>query len=236
MTRIYIAVPCYGGQMHATCTLSILELDRLCRERGIEVEYQMVLNESLIPRARNYLVHQFLQSTATHLLFIDSDIQFSPEDVIKMLEADKDVIGGLYCKKEMLWEKIAECVKAGKPVEALQYNTSGVVFWPLEGFAELTDIKLAEPLEVRYLGTGLLMVKRGVFEKMQETDKERTYDYKGEQHHAFFDCRIENNNYLSEDYFFCQRWRELGGHVYAALWVRTVHFGNLGLHTNLSMV
>jgi hypothetical protein len=232
--RLFIAVPCYGGTMHGACTLSLLNLDTMLRSIGIGVQYEMLFNESLITRARNILVDRFLKSNCTHLLFIDSDIQFQQTDILKMLECGLDIIGGVYAKKEILWDKLAHCVKAGKSIDQLQNNTSGIVFWPMDDFLSSNNILVEQPLEVRYVGTGLMLIKRHVFEKISSSFPGQSYDYKGEHHYCFFDTKIEDNAYLSEDYYFCNRWRELGGKVYAALWTQTVHYGTLGLNANVA--
>ena len=235
MNKLFLALPCYGGQMHATCTLSILDLDRICRERGIGIEYQMILNESLISRGRNFLVNEFMKSNCTHLLFVDSDIQFNAQDIIKMIEADKDIIGGVYSKKELLWERIHQSANNGVDANNLQYHTSGIVFIPLPDLNDKIH-KLDNPLEVKYIGTGLMLINRNVFDKMKEAYPDRTYDYKGELHYCYFDCIIKDNSYLSEDYYFCDRWRELGGKIFAAMWTKTTHYGNLGLNTNIELL
>jgi hypothetical protein len=68
---------------------------------GVSVKFSYLFNESLIRRARNYLVDEFLnRSDATHLLFIDSDIHFNPQDVVALLALDKDVAGALILRRQ----------------------------------------------------------------------------------------------------------------------------------------
>lgn len=233
--KVFIAVPCYGGNMHGACTLSLIDLDKALRALQVDVQYQFLYNESLISRARNILVDCFLKSDCTHMLFVDSDIQFFYHDIIDMLCHDLDIIGGLYAKKEILWGKVEEAIKAGKPEDSLKYNASGFVFWPTDEFlAENRKLEVNKPLEVKYVGTGLMLIRRNVFDEIAKTDVDKWYFYKEEKHYCFFDCEIRNNVYLSEDYYFCESWRNLGGKIYAAIWCKTMHYGTLGLCTDVS--
>lgn len=219
--------------MHGACALSIIDLDVKLREQGATVQYHMVFNESLISRARNLLVHKFLESECTHMLFVDADIRFENEDVIRMLQSGLSIIGGLYCKKEILWDRISERVKEGIQPSLLKYHSSGTVFWPMDDFLDKKEHKIDEPLEVRYVGTGLMMIKREVFIDIIEHKPDHYYHHNDDKHYCFFDTIIENGIYLSEDYYFCNTWRKLGGKIHAAMWARTMHYGTMGLATDL---
>lgn len=98
-TKLFISTPMYGGMCFGYYTQAVLQLNNVLREKNIDSMFSFMFNESLITRARNALTHNFLKTDSTHLLFIDSDIGFNPHDVVKMIEADKDVIGGIYPKK-----------------------------------------------------------------------------------------------------------------------------------------
>jgi hypothetical protein len=233
--KLFIGMPCYGGQMHCCCTKSILELYDKCNTKGIVCQCDFIYNQSLITTGRNQHADNFLKSEYTHLLFIDSDIEFEADDIIRMLEADKDIIGGIYGRKEILWDKIDKCVKSGKSVESLKYNTSELPLHALETFGENTKYKINEPLEVKYIATGMMLIKRCVFEKMLEAFPDRYYVIPANKQkiQCFFHCDIEGETYLTEDYYFCHKWRELGGKVYAALWTKTVHYGSMGIYTDM---
>lgn len=233
MTSLFVAVPCYGGQMHSACTISLLHLQMECAKINIVVAFDFLMNESLIPRGRNALVYDFMQCEYTHLLFVDADIQFDPFDVINMIKADKDIIGGAYAKKELLWNNILSCAKKDKDADALQYNTSDYVF-TLKDVKDLNKTAIPNPVEAKCVGTGLMLIKRNVFVKIKEHYPLRSYMHKNATHYCYFDCTILNNEYLSEDYFFCQLWRELGGKVFVALWTKTSHYGTLPVHTDIS--
>ncbi len=97
--KLMVCTPMYGGNCVGLYMKSCLDLQTLCIRYGIEIRFSFLFNESLITRARNYLVDEFLRSGFTHLLFIDSDINFDPNDVIALIALDKDVIGGPYPKQ-----------------------------------------------------------------------------------------------------------------------------------------
>ena len=89
--KIFIGTPCYGGMITADYFKSCMQLVALAASKKIELQFGTIGNESLITRARNTLVQLFMDGDYTHLLFIDSDLAFNPEAVIRMLEYDKDV-------------------------------------------------------------------------------------------------------------------------------------------------
>ena len=109
--KLFIATPMYGGMAHGLYIKSCLDLQTTFNQYGIETKFSFLFNESLITRARNYLVDEFLRSDYTHMMFIDSDIHFSPKDVIALLALDKDVIGGPYPKKSINWGNVAHAAR-----------------------------------------------------------------------------------------------------------------------------
>ena len=119
--KLFIAAPMYGGQCAGMFTRSIADLSALCTHYGIQVRFYFLFNESLITRARNYCADEFMRSGDTHLMFIDSDIGFNPNDVIALLalqnpdatEDNYDIIAGPYPKKCISWEKIKVAVDKG---------------------------------------------------------------------------------------------------------------------------
>jgi hypothetical protein len=213
--RIFVAVPAYGGIIHHGCTLSLLRLERACRARDITIDYHMVANESLIMRARNHLVHTYLRTGYSHLLFIDADIEFEPEDILKMVDSHLPVVGGIYPKKNPL-------VQGG--------NLATDFALTLQADALPTRDR---PFPVKYVGTGMMLIQRHVLESMISLGISK-YRYGTEEHFAFFDTCIDTDQtYLSEDYFFCENWRRIGGTVYAS-WVRCTHWGTYGFKASES--
>jgi len=233
---IMIATPMYGGMNHGLYMKSCLDLQGMCMQYGIQTKFSFLFNESLITRARNYLVDEFLyRSDCTHLLFIDSDIAFDPKDVLALLALDKDVIGGPYPKKAIKWNNIKKGVTKNPQVEAgvLEKLAGDFVFNPVQGTKQFS---VSEPLEVLEIGTGFMMIKREVFAKFEEAYPNLKYkpDHVGQKHfdgsryiHAYFDTVIDKDSerYLSEDYMFCQWWRNIGGKIYLCPWMKTTHIG-----------
>jgi hypothetical protein len=234
--RIFVATPMYGGMNHGLYCKACLDLQALCIQYGIQIKFSFLFNESLITRARNYLVDEFLnRSDCTHLLFLDSDIHFDPRDVIALLALDKDVIGGPYPKKAIKWKSVKTAILKNPEIEPndLANITGDYVFNPVKGTAQFN---VSEPLEVLEIGTGFMMVKREVFGVWEKAYPEFRYkpDHVGQAHfdgtryiHAYFDTVIDKDSqrYLSEDYMFCQWWRNIGGKIFLCPWMKTDHIG-----------
>ena len=243
--KLFVATPMYGGQCNGIYTRSICDLTALCVKYGIEIRSYFLFNESLITRARNYCVDEFLRSDAEHLLFIDSDIGFNPQDVIAMMalqspESPYDVIAGPYPKKCITWEKIKSAVDKGAAdnnPSSLEDFVGDFVFNPAMDKGEQSKtIRLDEPAEVLETGTGFMMVRRSTFDKYKEhypqysykPDHIRTEAFDGSREiHAYFDCIIDppTKRYLSEDYMFCQNVRNMGGKVWLCPWMHLQHAG-----------
>lgn len=240
--KLFVATPMYGGQCAGMYCKSTADLSALCAKYGIPLQLYYLFNESLITRARNYCVDEFMRSDATHLMFIDSDIGFDPRDVIAMLalqtdESDYDVLGGPYPKKCISWEKIKQAVDKGVADDnpnTLERYVGDYVFNPKTNQKE---ISLSQPVEVLELGTGFMMIRRKTFEKYRDTypqlsykpDHVRTEHFDGSREiHAYFDCIIdpESKRYLSEDYNFCYHVTKMGGKNYLCPWMKLNHVGS----------
>lgn len=239
--KIFLATPMYGGQCAGMFTKAVIDLTALCVSHGIEIKHYFLFNESLITRARNYCCDEFLRSDCTHMLFIDSDIGFNPQDVITMLalqseDSPYDVIGGPYPKKCISWEKVKMAVDKGVADEdpnVLDKFVGDYVFNPAAGNGV---IPLGEPAEVLEIGTGYMMMRRSAFEIMDKAypelkykpDHVRTKHFDGSREiMAYFDTVIcpETKRYLSEDYMFCQWLRKAGGKIWLCPWMQTQHVG-----------
>ena len=244
--KIFVATPMYAGMCTGMYTKSSCDLATIATQYGMDIRFFYLFNESLITRARNYLVDEFLRSPYTHLMFIDSDIHFNPNDVLTLAALDKDIIGAPYPKKVIAWEKVRNAVDAGladeKP-DALEEFTGDFVFNPVAGTAE---IKLTEPVEVLEIGTGFMLISRTVFEQFREAyphftycpDHNRSENFDGSRYiHAFFDTVIDSkefagdasggsNRYLSEDYMFCQFSQKIGIKTWLCPWMKVGHIGS----------
>ena len=234
MAKIFIATPCYGGACNALYMTSLLNLQAVFGKAGHEAMVSVLVNESLITRGRNALVNQFMKTDADYLFFIDSDIQFYGDQVLPMLEADKDIICGIYPKKEINWHQVEKGVKNGEDVNNLKHYTGSWVL-NLADYAGSVTVPVGEPLEIWAGGTGFMLIKRKVFEELK--DKTPSYindvvdlsqaNAPRERITQYFTESIEpeTERLLSEDYHFCRQWRLQGGKIYAAPWVQLSHHG-----------
>ena len=159
MAKLYIATPMYGGQCFGFYTQALLSLNNLLRDHKIDSMISFMFNESLITRARNALTHTFLKSDCTHLFFIDADIKFNPQDVLSMLLADKDIICGIYPKKEINWENVRNAANHGVAHDKLRYYTGSFVV-NLVGYTDQVTVQHDKPCEIWNGGTGFMMIKR----------------------------------------------------------------------------
>ena len=251
--KLFVATPMYGGMAHGLYLKSCLDLQGIMSRYGVDVKFSFLFNESLITRARNYLVDEFLRSDCTHLLFLDSDIHYNPQDVVALLALDKDVIGGPYPKKSINWNNIAYAARNHPDLEPRELETlvGEYVFNVVKGTSQFS---VTEPLEVLEIGTGFMLVKREVFDKMAVEYPNIRYkpDHVGQAHfdgsryiHAYFDTVIDTKDsitgggserYLSEDYMFCQMWRKMGGDIFLCPWMKTQHIGTYAFSGNMPKV
>jgi hypothetical protein len=237
--KIRIATPMYGGNCKVDYVLSLLDLvNELAKSGKHTLDYHFLYNESLITRARNSLVDSFLDSDADLLLFIDSDQGFNAEDTIKMIESGKDIIGAIVPMKAINWEGAIAAHGAGKsPIELYTgyFNTNLEPGTP--------DFSLLEPLEVKHVGTGMMLVSRKAFEDLaphchryaRNDPKTASVDYDSKPIIEYFTTSIDETGVLlSEDYNFCAMWKMLGNKVYAAPWVAVSHSGEYSFRGNFA--
>jgi len=207
--KLFVATPMYGGQCAGMFTKSTNDLSALCMHYGIECKFYYLFNESLITRARNYCCDEFLRSDSTHMMFIDSDIAFTANDVITMLalmdtedpENKYDIMCGPYPKKCISWEKIKHAVDQGvadEDPEVLSKFVGDYVFNPVGG---KTTMSLSEPEQVMEGGTGFMMFTKKALETFKDAypqmsykpDHVRTKHFDGTREiHAFFDALIDD--------------------------------------------
>jgi hypothetical protein len=236
MTKLFVATPMYGGLCHGQYTVGLLTSVGVFSQAGIQMQFAYMMNESLITRARNSLAYDFLESDCTHLMFIDADIGFNPADIPPMITADKDIICGMYPKKEINWIDVVKAVNAGVPAEQLHHYTGAFVVNAV-GDAETVEGSISSPLEISNGGTGFMVIKREVFEGL--IGKVPTYnndmylavdqERKVKVIHEFFATSIDEesgNRLLSEDYHFCKIARKAGYKVFAAPWAQLSHCGS----------
>lgn len=216
--HIAVGTPCYGGMMCLEYTQSLLGLKEACVKNNITMTGIFLGNESLIQRARNTIAHYFLNTDASHLMFIDADQKFVPNDIARLIKADKGIIGGAVPMKGINWERVRQGVKVGYD------NLSDLT--GIFNVNELPGHRMENPdtpFQVKHVGTGFMLIARHVFEKLKP--HVGWYMKDGEKHYDFFKVQNVNNELLSEDYNFCHMYRELGGTVWVAPWCQLGHFG-----------
>jgi hypothetical protein len=244
--KIMICTPMFGGMCSGMYTKACCDLATLATKYEMDIKFFYLFNESLIPRARNYLCDEFMRSDYTHLMFIDADIHFDPNDVLTLAALDKDIIGGPYPKKCIAWEKVRNAVDSGLADEdpnVLEQYTGDYVFNPVENTHK---IQVGEPVDVLEIGTGFMLIKKQVFNDFREAypqfaytpDHNRSEHFTGDRDiHAYFDTVIDSdaylgdisgksNRYLSEDYFFCQFVRRIGHQIWLCPWMKIGHMGS----------
>jgi hypothetical protein len=240
--KLFIATPMYGGACAGMYTRSMVELVNMLTRMGIEHTPYFLFNESLITRARNYCCDVFVRSDCTHMMFIDSDIGFNPNDVIALLammedDSEYDIMGGPYPKKCISWEKVKMAVDKGfadDDPNQLENFVGDFVFNPKAGTER---IAIGEPAEVLEMGTGFMMIKKSALVKFQEgypqymykPDHVRTEDFDGTREiMQFFQAEIDpkSKRYLSEDYWFCQKAQEIGLKTWLCPWMKMFHVGS----------
>jgi len=232
--HLFVTTPMYGGMTTGFFCQSLVPLPGLLKDKDIDVSFSFMFNESLVQRARNGLVHGFMQrKECTHLMFIDADIRFNPADIISMMEADKDIICGIYPKKEINWRTVDMAVKKGYAPEHLRHFTGSMVVNLVDYKGEVT-VPRDKPVEIFAGGTGFMLIKRKVFEKLKPVVASYINDVgdtsgqlKADRISEFFPVFIEKETerLLSEDYAFCKIARDNGVKIYAAPWVSLGHFG-----------
>lgn len=239
--KLFVATPMYGGQCAGMFARSIADLSALCANYGIPLQMYFLFNESLITRARNYCCDEFMRSEANHLMFIDSDIGFNPQDVIalmalQVLNEDYHIIGGPYPKKCISWEKIKSAVDKGVADEdpnVLEKFVGDYVFNPKGG---QQSIAIGEPCEVLEIGTGFMMVTKEAMKTFTEKypqyyykpDHVRTEHFDGSREiMMYFQAEVDpaSKRYLSEDYWFCQKAQEIGLKTWFCPWMKMQHVG-----------
>jgi hypothetical protein len=225
---VFFATPCYGGLVTDQFFLSIFKASQELVRHGITFRLTTLRNESLVTRARNILSAMFLESGATHLFFIDADIEFDPDSVIRMLAMDKDIIAAAYPKKAL----------------PIQYAMNFKYIDPVKKQIRVEN----GAVEVWDASTGFFCIKREVFEKMMLAYPDLHYkndsniDPKLQKFcYAFFDTMIDkdengDNRYLSEDYTFCRLWQRLGGEIWMDPNTRLNHVGSYTFEGDLSKI
>ena len=206
--RLMLAIPAYDGKLNISAAFALPQLALDSLSYGFHMQLSHISGSSIITRARNALVDRFMKSDCTDLLFIDADINFKPHDVLRLLalSGDKDVVCGAYPRR------------GGKTsfFTDIDYDDAGQVTFD-DGL-----------LRVRRVGTGFMLIRRHVLEKLIELHPEWRYhvDTEDTHHYAVFDFKATPQGYTGEDYLFCDRVREAGFKVHLDPETNLGHYGS----------
>lgn len=221
--KVLICTPCYDAMMTMQYTLSLLKLITCLNQYKIGYSIDFKGNESLIPRARNDFLGDFIESDCSHLLFIDSDIEFEPQAVLDLLSFNKDVTCCVYPKKGYNWNKFMYSMQNEKQSkESLESRGLDFSYNLCSNIDSKT--KKQEFIKVKHAATGFMMISRDIVEKLYKKHTELmivtdTLSKRNKTICGLFCCMIKNKTYLSEDYSFCERVNDIGGEV----WIHTNH-------------
>ena len=229
--HIKIATPCFGGQVGHLYMLSVVRLLQEAPSLGFDASLALLGGDALVARARATLVAAFLDAPeATHLLFIDADLAFEPQQVARLLAADREFTAAFYPLKTIDWARLPQRHIGGEPLAEAGLSYVGL---PCRGAEARRDGRFVTAV---YAGGGFQLLRRTAIERMiaayPETHFAATNTYPpppeaSQNLYALFDSRIdpETGLYLSEDYAFCQRWRAIGGEIWLDLDSRLTHTG-----------
>jgi hypothetical protein len=248
--KIFIATPCYGGMLTEAYFRSMVRTLTFFNQHQIPIAFGTIANESLVTRARNVLVAYFLQSNYTRLLFIDADIEFQVEDVLKLIAHNKEVCVGAYPKKGVNWQRIRDMVlnKKEEGMTDRDIAAAGSDYAINFKFVnrEMKQIAIENGVIKLHDGaTGFMMIKREAIDKMIAAYPDLKYNNDlntppdlQDFFYAFFDTMIDpkDRRYLSEDYTFSRRWQDIGGDIWLDPSISLNHFGSFNFQGNPAQI
>ena len=250
--KLYILTPCFASLCYTNYVHCLIHTIEVFRRLNIPLKIEFCKNDSLVSRARNNLIARAMtDKDATHFLFIDNDISWDPADILKLLIADKDLVGGIYPLKNYDWEKLVKDPQN-------PYNSNVVQSWIQKkndsqlktmisdaGMVQFNLLRyninyLSSTLEiqnnltkVRHLATGFMMIRRKLLDSMMKAFPSTKYvddvnflkPEENDMAYALFDCGVEEGHYFSEDWLFCHRWSKMGGEIYVDVSINLTHTG-----------
>ena len=210
--KLFIGIPAYDGKINIKLAYNLAALMPKALQYGVSVRLGDVSGCSIITMARNQLVHEFLKSDCTELLFIDSDVIATADDVLRLMaqSGDKDITAGAY------------------PRRSKDKNFFADLY-----FDENQDLEFDGSLmRLERVGTGFMLIQRHVIEAMVAAHPEWFYDFKGEQVCGVFDFQNKDGRYLGEDYLFCDRARAHGFKIHIDVDISLPHVGTEAFENN----
>ena len=246
--NLIILTPCYGSQCYVNYVSCLMNTMVLFNQLGLVLRVEFCRNDSLVSRARNNLIAKAMSDkNITHMLFIDADITWNPVDILKLILADKNIVGGVYPIKHYEWNKLIDPTKnvvqewidkknasqlkdAVSDQDILQHRLMRYNLNYISNTLEVAN----NLTKVRHLATGFMMIRRDTIEKMARAFPSTKYTddvgfLKGaaenEYAYALFDCGVEEGHYCSEDWLFCSRWAKMGGETWVDVTINLNHCG-----------
>jgi hypothetical protein len=245
---IYILTPCFGSVCFVSYVNCLMKTKELFKEFDLNIEVIFCKNDSLVTRARNNLVAKAMNDpNMTHIIFIDNDITWDPFDILKLLIADKPIVGGIYPLKTYKFDKLVPNEQNPNPAQQMidTKNNSHIKTINNVDTLEMNiltynvnyiskEVKIKNNLtQVKHVATGFMMIQRNVITEMSKsyhstkytddvnflTTDENKYAY------ALFDCGVVNDHYLSEDWMFCNRWTLINGEIWIDISINLTHTG-----------
>lgn len=247
--NLMIMTPCYNSTVFVPYMQSLISTLFMAREFGFSCNVVFCRNDSLVSRARNNLVAKSMHNKdVTHFLFIDADITWSPVDVIKLLLANKPLVGGIYPIKNYKWDILSgqnpqqniDTIKAryknsnfSNMMSETEFIKTNLLRYNINYVSNVLNIE-RNLTKVRHLATGFMMIQRPVFEAMFKAFPQTKYTddvsfLEGTENnyaYALFDCGVEDDHYFSEDWMFCHRWTKMGGEIFVDVTINLDHTGN----------
>lgn len=236
--KLYISTPCYDAMLTMQYTMSLLRLVQFCNQHNIDYMIDFLGNESLITRARNKSLNKFMNTDCSHLLFIDSDIEFQPEAVMDLLLFDKDVSCCVYPKKGFNWNKFMYSIQNEQNSKEHPSSRGLDYAYNIMYNDKNKLIKNGDFIRVNQSSTGFMMIKREIVEKLNKkhTELEIISDELSNNDtkmYGLFCCMIKDKQYLSEDYSFCQRVNDIGGQVWINVKHNLNHIGKYSFNSDI---
>lgn len=247
--KLYILTPCFGGVCYVNYVQSMIATLELFHQFGFPIQFEFCKSDSLITRARNNLIAKAMADTEmTHVLFIDNDLMWNPMNILKMILAEKGIVGGIYPLKKYHWSRLSEDDPSRNKIEEWLHKRDQSV---LKSYVP-DDVMIQSRLlsfnvnhlgnhleiddnlaKVRHIPTGFMLIQRSTIEKMHESfaDTKYTDDVgflsqdENRFAYALFECGVREGHYFSEDWMFCERWIQLGGDIWADVSISLTHTG-----------
>ena len=250
--KLYLLTPCFASLCYVSYVHSLMNTVEYFRKINFPLQVEFCRNDSLVSRARNNLIARAMtDSAATHFMFIDNDITWEPQDIIKLILSDKPLIGGVYPLKSYDWAKLTK-----NPNNPYETDLVGTML-KRKNTSQLKDLITDEQMiqynllryninykdsvlqienniaKVKHIATGFMLIQRSVIANMQKAFPSTKYvddvnflnPHENVNAYALFDCGVEEGHYFSEDWLFCDRWTKMGGEIYINVTINLVHTG-----------